>query len=210
MLKIVNSKFSWSNLSSLRTAGALKIGYIGLAIIPAVSFFIISINDYLGEASNIKLPWTLFLAFMGSIFLAIGHFLNEVLCPQLIKNHPSQELHRSSISKYIKDQTTILEEIMNRERRAIELELTEKFPLISAQAANDISSAVSEKLKHISEDSDQNRLSFIDHDKVWDKENTSLLSARFFISALYLLSLVILATLIFSQSVTVFRAAFLA
>jgi len=197
---------TWSNLSSLRTTSILQIGYIGMATIPTISFGITILNEIFPDGEKLSLPWTLLLAFFGSLFLALGHFLNEILCPQLIKKNPTPEFYRSSISEHIKDQSRMLANEMRKEKRSLDHELHDKFPALSLQAVDEITLTISKKLKEIDEDSSEAPSAFRDYESHWDKEDKSLPLGRRLIATFYAISSAILAILIVTYSFRVLEA----
>lgn len=82
----------WEKLSEIRKIGILQLGYVGAVGVPIYANLISNIDIVV-----IKLPWNLALLFLGSIILSIGHLLNEVYCPSVIKQYKNSTEYRSSI-----------------------------------------------------------------------------------------------------------------
>ena len=88
--------FTWAGLSALRTLSFLKIGYVGAIGIPIAAYML---RNAQSVGMDVRLPVTLFWMYLGSMLLALGHLLNEIACPYLLKKFPVLHEFRAQLAQ---------------------------------------------------------------------------------------------------------------
>ncbi len=207
----------WESLGVLREIVALRVGYYGVFLIPILAYAVLEwnrISPYvIKDLPPVELPKILFFMFLGSMFLAVGHLLNEVLCPKLIKLHGTLHRYQSSLAEYVDNQDAIFrathtasalrfnEEIMMRlspGHQSPELE-----DLVRRAAA-----ALARVAVRNQELPDSNVPLLTEHQKEWDAANKRLPIVRWTIAILYSLAAIVAAGLAVVQLGRVLCATF--
>lgn len=212
------NKHSWVWLSSFRTTSVLKVGYAGVVAAPLLSYIIEFVND-LGLQTidqfgaptkvNLVLPEPLFWLFAGSIFLSFAHFLNETLCPQLIRSYGDIDKYLTNIASLIKNQKIVIAENKLREQRIAESELIEnKFPGLPLNQKRLLAEEIAEAINASLIENNPSEEPLLNYRNEWNSENESKWFARLVILTLYAISMLIAVILLFRQLWLVFNAAF--
>jgi hypothetical protein len=180
--------FSWAGLSSLRTVSILKIGYIGFVGIPVAAYILNLIQKKYGV--EIHLPITLFWLYFGSTLLALGHLLNEVGCPQIIKRFSTLSEYRSHLAESFSNQHVICEAIKSSLREDIEEKLRiDQFRLDELLDSEEEKKALSEIIADVVQKSDGHKDSGLQNhirpETEWEDENKKFFLLRLSIVLLY-------------------------
>jgi hypothetical protein len=218
------SKFSWVWLSAFRTTSVLKVGYAGVVVVPLISYVIELINSIGLQTSivlqtiapggaqvkiNLVLPEPLFWLFAGSISLSFAHFLNETLCPQIIRSYSGLDNYLANIASYVKNEKIILRENKEREQKIADSSvIKDEFPTLPADVQQRLSGEIAEVLNENFIESTSSDGSILNYRNVWKAENESKWFARLVILIFYTISMVIAVLLLFRQLRLVFRVAF--
>lgn len=197
---------SWQGLSNFRNASVLKIGYLGAVVTPVYSAFVLRIESLLDV--DIGLPWVLIALFAGSFFLTIGHLLNELVCPILIKEFQSLDSYRLNLSNYVAQQSTIDEQVRRFQRLVSKDEFYKTFPEAPEGAAEIFSDAVAIVLNNETQREQYAKIAgeLTGFEIIWNGENTSLMAVRATISALYAIAALIALILFLRQGCIVVLA----
>lgn len=212
------SKCSWVWLSSFRTTSVLKVGYAGVVAVPLFSYIINIINDLGLQTINqagapvkvdLALPEPLFWLFAGSICLSFAHFLNETLCPQIIRSYGDLDNYLANIAGFIKNEKIILRENELREQRMAASTLVKDrysaWPVDKqVRLANVIARVINESFIERNSSDD----SILNYRNVWNAENEKKWFARSVILIFYVISIVIAVWLIYRHLRLVFDVAF--
>lgn len=212
---------SWEWLSSFRSTAILKVGYLGSIVTPLVASFIVSYNsgiEWLNSLllkfgapalSPIELPLNLILLFSGSLSLALGHILNELACPYVIKKYGSLEEYRSSVASYIHDQSTIYSAALESNKAHFKKEIMDKL-----SGDDEISAILSSKMAEVcSEENEQHKAqeavadeTLENYDAYWKRLSNSFIVMRYTILSLYVIAAIISLTLVGRQIFLIFSA----
>jgi hypothetical protein len=198
--------FTWAGLSALRTVSFLKIGYLGAIGIP-IAAYILRSAQFFGISAY--LPLTLFWMYIGSIALALGHLLNEIACPPLIKQFQTLHAFRAHLADSFAYQTTIHQAVKNNLKESIQNELwrDSKIPSQDHKTLSEIVADVLTEVETVTNPGQENKEE-IAPEKEWVTSNECRLLLRFSIVALYAVSALIIGILSVRQAGIVMLATF--
>lgn len=182
--------FTWAGLSSLRTVSFLRIGYIGAIAIP-IAAFALRKAQLLGL--ELHMPLTLFWMYLGSTLLALGHLLNEVACPYLIKKFPvlhefrAQTAESFTLQAFIRRarQTDLSESVLDTLRHDGKIPVQDQHALAEEIAASLMSAAPRDETLSHKEAGQASAEWLPDPEALWTNANESLYVLRMGIVALY-------------------------
>jgi len=191
----------------LRSASFLKIGYIGLVSVPVASYIIITIKQY-GVAPGLSLPPAMLFLFLGSLLLSIAHFLNEILCPEVIRRYRSFDEYRASVASSILHYETILQAYTRHYRAQYVEKITEHLEDLDPRSINALADTISTVNADIAREREAKQLPIGNDRTIWERDNLSMRLQRYFIAILYGVSGIIAAGLVARHIFVVLRAAF--
>jgi hypothetical protein len=207
----------WESLGLLREIVALRVGYYGVFLIPILAYAVLEWNRIapflIKDMPPVELPKILFFIFLGSMFLALGHLLNEVLCPKLIKLHGTLHRYQSTLAEYVANQDAIFRAAQTAEQLIILHEIRMKLP--SEQGSPELeeltrrtAAATARAIAQSWQLPDSSLPLLTGHQKEWDAANTRLPVVRWAIATLYGLAAAVAAGLAVVQLGRVLCATF--
>jgi hypothetical protein len=199
----------WESLALLRSVSILRIGYLGVVVVPTLAYAIVEWNKLLPN-HQIELPLALFLTFLGSTFLATGHLLNETLCPKLIKLHGTHHRYRMFLSEFISCEDTIFRAAETSEKLLVMEQLLAKLRDLGASPDQIglVAEATAAKILELLQVPQPDEPTITDHAEIWGTANNSRPVVRWIIAIFYGAAALIAGWLALRQLGRVLCAAF--
>lgn len=185
---------NWSSLSGVGNVSVLKFSYLSVIAIPVLASSIEWINSIPRPESlhisqiHLSLPTALF--FFGSIALALATLLQDIFCPNIIKQHRSVDNYRRSILQQQQLDVAIEQRVRAADCVKVKKEITKIADQIGSGAEKDFIITFSEQITSIIDDSiseiEPENASILPHAFFeWDSENCRLGALRAVITWLY-------------------------
>lgn len=199
--------FRWESLALLRNVSILRIGYAGVIVVPAISYGIVIWNGAYPEAT-VTLPLPLLVAFVASCFLAVGHLLNEVFTPKLIKIYGSLQRYEQVLAEIVKNRDVIYRASEATTRLVTTKRLRETFGDAPAEVLDDLSRAIAGEVSVLQRTPEKGEATLATYEDDWNAANIKALPLRITILVCYVAASVLTAWLTYLQLGRVISAAY--
>ena len=172
-----------------------------------LTFLNSSIEKLSAKAEEVKLPISLFFLLFGSVFLSIGHFLNQFFCPFIIKNSGSLSGYRKYIASTLTDFEVLAKENERRVREEVSKTL-KKGSNLSDITVEQHEIAVSQIINSINAKKEVSDDFMSNYKNVWKEQNENNKWLRYFIVFCYGIAGIISLLLLLRQLCIVFESTF--
>lgn len=192
----------WESLGLLRRIATLRIGYFGTVFIALVAYGIEAWNQAF-PAKRIALPVSMFFAFLGSALLTVGHLLNEILCPKVIKVHTSLREYQASVAAHVDHEDAIVGAGKASDRLRLANDMSGRLPANIPDALRDrvaqAADALAQAFSDIAQLPSPNEPLVTNYRQVWEDANQALRGVRYVIGGCYIAAAVIGVGLLLQQ-----------
>jgi hypothetical protein len=196
----------WESVSPLRSIVVLRVGYLGAAAVPVIAYGIVLWNDWHPYRKPIHLPFNLFLTFLASTLLSVGHLLNEIFVPKLIKTYGTLHYYRRVLAEFVTNQKTITQADLESMQLQFSSDLEAKLPGHPLSALDEIAAGMAGTLSKYMTMPSKDHKPLTECDKDWKAANECRPWMKLFIVVCYISAGGIAAYLALVQLCRVFRA----
>lgn len=188
----------WESLGLLRAIAMLRVGYLGVVIVPLLAYAINTWNTPLSVDSpfRLTLPFSMLLTFVGSAVLSTGHLLNEIFCARLVKIYGTLQNYQASIGKFVEHENMIFLAGQSAERNLGLVLSQEQVGTLPEETRKAFAAALSDFLVQQDQCIERDSKPITEYRAEWKTASASLKPLRYIVAACYISAAVIGAILV--------------
>lgn len=201
---------TWEALGAAREVSILRIGYFGSVVVPALAYGI-EIWNRAHPALRVALPDDFFITYLGTILLGMGHLLNELCVPRLVKMHGTLQGYEHALAEIAANRNVIfkagqasahfiaLEKLRSAFSGEVDPAIIERVAEVIGERVAEIDpSLVGPKPEHV----------ITAYAADWEEANQRYVALRILIVFLYVMAAGIVGWLAVSELISVWHARF--